>query len=70
MSEDDADFTRMDDPQFLDERARIRDLLECLPLDHEEYDRLAARYRAMQEEFFRRASIARSQASGEAWADE
>jgi hypothetical protein len=70
MSEDDADFTRMDDPEFLDERARLRDQLECLPLDHDDYGRLAARYRAMQEEFFRRASIARSQASGEARADE
>jgi hypothetical protein len=70
MSEDDADFTRMDDPEFLDERARIRDLLECLPLDHDDYGPLAARYRAMQEEFFRRASIARSQAGGEAPSDE
>jgi hypothetical protein len=70
MSEDDADFTRMDDPEFLDERARIRELLECLPLDHDDYGRLAARYRAMQEEFFRRASIAWSQADGEASSDE
>jgi hypothetical protein len=70
VSEDDADFTRMDDPEFLDERARVRELLECLPLDHDDYGRLAARYRAMQEEFFRRASIAWSQAGGEAEADE
>ena len=60
MSEDDADFTRMGDPEFLEERARIRDLLERLPLDDDDYGRLAARYRAMQEEFFRRASGARS----------
>jgi len=70
MSEDDTDFTRMDDPEFLAERARMRELLECLPLEHDDYGRLAARYRAMQEEFFRRASIARSQAGGEAQADE
>jgi len=70
MSEDDADFTRMGDPEFLDERARLRDQLEWLPLDHDDYGRLAARYRAMQEEFFRRASIARSQADGAAQADE
>ena len=70
MSEDDPDFGRMDDPEFLDERARLRDQLECLPLDHDDYGRLAARYRAMQEEFFRRASIAWSQAGGEAEADE
>jgi hypothetical protein len=70
MTEDDADFTRMDDPEFLDERARVRDQLECLPLDHDDYGRLAARYRAMQEEFFRRASIALSQAGAEAPADE
>ena len=66
MSEDDADFTRMDDPEFLGERARIRELLEHLPVDDDDYGRLAARYRAMQEEFFRRASIARSQAGGKA----
>ena len=60
MSEDDADFTRMGDPEFLEERARIRDLLERLPLDDDDYGLLAARYRAMQEEFFRRASSARS----------
>ena len=70
MSEDDADFTRMDDPEFLDERARVREELGCLPLEHDDYGRLAARYTAMQEEFFRRASIARSQAGGEAQADE
>ena len=69
MSEDDADFTRMDDPEFLAERARMRELLERLPLEHDDYGRLAARYRAMQEEFFRRASIVRSQAGGEAEAD-
>ena len=65
MSEDDADFTRMGDPEFLEERARIRDLLERLPLDDDEYGRLAARYRAMQEEFFRRASSARSRRRGD-----
>lgn len=70
MSEDDADFTRMGDPEFLEERARIRDLLERLPLDHDDYGRLAARYRAMQEEFFRRASSGRSKAGGEAQSDE
>jgi hypothetical protein len=70
MSEDDADFMRMDDPEFLDERARIRDLLERLPMDHDDYGRLAARYRAMQEEFFRRASIASSPQGGEAPAEE
>ena len=65
MSEDDADFTRMGDPEFLEERARIRDLLERLPLDDDDYGRLAARYRAMQEEFFRRASSARSRGRGD-----
>jgi hypothetical protein len=70
MNEDDADFTLMDDPEFLDERARIRDLLECLPLNHDDYGRLAARYRAMQEEFFRRASIASSPSGGDARPDE
>jgi hypothetical protein len=58
MSEDDADFTRMDDPEFLAERGRIRELLECLPVEDADHGRLAARYTAMQEEFLRRASIA------------
>lgn len=68
MSKDDADFTRMDDPEFLAERARVRELLECLPLEDDHYGRLAARYRAMQEEFFRRA-FARSHDLGETQAD-
>jgi hypothetical protein len=70
MSENDADFTRMDDPEFLDERARVREQLGRLPLEDDEHGRLAARYTAMQEEFLRRASIARSQAGGEGQADE
>jgi hypothetical protein len=62
MSEEDPDFTRMDDPEFLDERARVRSLLERLPVDHADCGRLAARYASMNEEFFRRASIAWTQA--------
>jgi hypothetical protein len=62
MSEEIADFTQMDDPEFLDARARVRELPERLPADHADCGRLAARYAAMSEEFLRRASIAWTQA--------
>ena len=62
MSDEDVDFTRLDDPEFLDERARIRERLEHLPADHADRARLAALYAAMNDEFFRRASIAWTQA--------
>ena len=60
MSDEDADITQLDDPAFLGERARVRELFERLPSDHADRGRLAARYSAMQAEFLRRASISRT----------
>jgi hypothetical protein len=57
------DFTRLDDPAFLAERARVRDQLEHVP--HNEADRadLEQLYEAMTLEFDRRASAAWAAAS-------
>ncbi len=57
----DDDITTMDDPQFLDERRRVRDELDHLPAD-EVSDSLTSRYQKLNEEFLRRARIAWSQA--------
>jgi hypothetical protein len=62
VSKEDADFSRLDDPEFLAERARVRERLEHLPTDHADYGQLAVHYRAMNDEFCRRASIAWTQA--------
>jgi hypothetical protein len=51
------DFTQLDDPAFLDERRRVRELLEHTP-EHEVNASLTDRYRALNNEFFRRARIA------------
>lgn len=53
----DEDFTQLDDPAFLAERARIRDELEHTP-EHSVSTGLTGRYQAMNEEFLRRASAA------------
>jgi hypothetical protein len=58
----DDDITTMDDPQFLEERRRVREELGHLPA-HEVSEALAARYQKLSEEFLRRARIAWSQAS-------
>jgi hypothetical protein len=58
-----ADFSRLDDPAFLAERARVRGLLEYEPetaVGRPELERL---YAAMTEEFLRRARIAWAPAS-------
>jgi hypothetical protein len=62
MSEESGDFTAMDDPEFLAERSRVRDELEHTPA-HAESAELAVRYQELNEEFIRRARLARSQAS-------
>jgi hypothetical protein len=54
MTSDD-DFATMDDPQFLAERARVREELEHIP---EVSAELAARYQRLNDEFDRRASAA------------
>lgn len=56
-------FTELDDPAFLEERARVRQLLEYEPensIDRAELERL---YQAMTEEFDRRARRAWTQVS-------
>lgn len=53
-----ADFYRLDDPAFLEERARLRERLQHVPensVDRMELERL---YESMTEEFLRRARIA------------
>jgi len=56
MSDSD-DFTAMSDPEFLAERARVREQLEHTP-PHAASQELTIRYQAMTEEFLRRASAA------------
>jgi hypothetical protein len=58
----DDDITTMDDPQFLDERRRVREELDRLP-PHQVSDKLTARYQKLNDEFLRRARIAWTQAS-------
>jgi hypothetical protein len=52
---DDADFSQLDDPDFLAERRRVRDELEHQPETSAE---LNTRYQELNEEFLRRARIA------------
>lgn len=59
---DSDDYTRLDDPAFLAERRRVREELEHTP-EKEVSPELTARYRKINEEFLRRASIAWTQAS-------
>jgi hypothetical protein len=58
----DDDITTMDDPQFLDERRRVREELDRLP-PHQASPSLSARYQKLNDEFLRRARIAWTQAS-------
>jgi hypothetical protein len=52
------DFVNLDDPSFLAERARIRELLEDQLGNGTGHVELRQRYDAMTEEFCRRARIA------------
>jgi hypothetical protein len=61
----DDDITTMDDPQFLDERRRVREELDHLRAGTGS-DALADRYQMLNEEFLRRARIAWSSISQEA----
>jgi hypothetical protein len=58
----DDDITTMDDPQFLDERRRVREELDRLPA-HITSAVLTARYQQLNDEFLRRARIAWTPAS-------
>jgi hypothetical protein len=53
-----SDFTHLDDPAFLHERARVRGLLEYEPPNAIGRAQLERLYAAMTEEFLRRARIA------------
>jgi len=61
VSESD-DFSRLDDPEFLTERRRVREELEHMP-EHEVSPDLTARYEKLNDEFLRRAHIAWTQAT-------
>ena len=54
----DTDYRKLDDPEFLAERARVRELLEQTPEDAAEHDQLAEVFAGMDEEFIRRARCA------------
>jgi len=56
----DEEFAKMGDPEFLAERAYVREQLERLP---EVSAELAARYQRLNDEFDRRASAAWEAAS-------
>jgi len=51
------DFTLLDDLAFIAERRRVREVLEHAP-EHAVSPEMIARYRAMNEEFLRRARLA------------
>jgi hypothetical protein len=53
----DEDLTQLDDPAFLAERRRVRELLEHMP-EHEVSASLADRYQRLTDEFLRRARLA------------
>lgn len=53
----DEDFSAMNDPDFLAERRRVREVLEHTP-EHELSPELTARYQQLDQEFLRRASLA------------
>jgi hypothetical protein len=55
MSEQD-DFSQLDDPAFLAERARVREELERMP-DHDQSPELVARFARLDAEFVRRARV-------------
>lgn len=57
-----ADFTELDDPQFLSARARLRQRLAELPEDHADRAELQLVYEAMTSEFDRRARRSWTQA--------
>jgi hypothetical protein len=61
MSDSD-DFAQLDDPAFIEERRRVRAQVEGTP-EAERSAELMRRFRAMDEEFLRRARIAWQQAS-------
>jgi hypothetical protein len=63
QTSDANDFTTLDDPGFLAERARVRGLLEHQPENSADRAELELVYAAMTDEFCRRAGIAWRQES-------
>lgn len=64
MPDKTQDLTQLDDPAFLAERARVRELLiGDGPTDPAECWELSRRYQELNDEFFRRASAAWQQAT-------
>lgn len=63
MTSDQPDLTRLDDPAFFQELARVRELLEDLPEQSADRDRLTVLREAMNREFDRRARAAWTRAS-------
>ena len=53
-----ADYAQLDDPEFFQERRRVREQLESLPEHHADRAALTRLYDAMTEEFTRRAARA------------
>jgi hypothetical protein len=53
-----TDYTQLDDPEFFEERRRVREQLEHLPAHHADRATLAELYEAMTDEFTRRAASA------------
>jgi hypothetical protein len=62
-SEPPPDFTHLDDPAFLDERARVRRLLEREPPNAAGRARLEQLYADLTDEFLHRARIAWARAT-------
>lgn len=58
-----TDYRELNDPEFLAERARVRDLLGQTPEEAPEHDQLAERFAEMEEEFIRRARCAWSKSA-------
>jgi hypothetical protein len=58
MQQPTTDFTRLDDPQFFEERRHVREKLERLPEHHADRAMLTDLYAAMTTELDRRAASA------------
>jgi hypothetical protein len=61
-SDEDEDLTQLDDPVFLAERRRVRELLEHTP-EHEVSPSLRERFELLNAEFLRRARLAWTRAN-------
>lgn len=53
-----TDYTKLDDPEFFEERRRVREELERLPEHHADRATLAALLEEMTDEFVKRAASA------------